>query len=71
MRTKFLYLISLLILVIGIVYFRNSSQTITFLSPLAQQVKQASKPLEKYTFENLKTLDVEKSQIKLEEVIVQ
>jgi len=64
------FLVFLISIVVGI-YIFTSSQNLSFISPLTSQVKEKIKPLEKYSFQNLKDLSPETTQITLKAVIKQ
>lgn len=50
-------------------YIGSNSQSFSFISPVAKQIQEKVKPLEKYTFDNLRDIETEESEIALEEVI--
>ena len=51
--------------------FGGDKASFSFISPIARQVQEKVKPLEKYTFESLRQIKPEKSPIILEEVLAE
>jgi len=73
MKKHYFFLILAVVLylfLLGVLFFLPGSQNQDLISPLSQNFfKQQAKPLEKYSFENLRKREYQGSEIKLEKVI--